>query len=54
LLAIAVSEDCGGTASVRTLTLDATSVAGAPEEDTGLALEDAAAEVDCAGAALLV
>jgi hypothetical protein len=35
------------------LTFEATTVAGAPEADAGLAGEDAAAEVDCAGVAVL-
>jgi hypothetical protein len=53
LFAAAVAEDCGATAKVRMPTFDAITVAATPLDETGLAVDDAAGELDCAGEALL-
>src|SRR5277367_191604 len=53
LLAATASEYWGTTAKVRIPTFAATTAAAAPVDDTGPVADDAANELDCAGAAVL-
>jgi hypothetical protein len=53
VFAAAVAEDCDATAKVRMPTFDAITVAATPLDETGLAVDDAAGELDCAVEALL-